>query len=163
MIIFCFNPKHNRETLQEFNDRVQEYCLDEGAVALEASCSGGYLLLKVVTVNSAPIEVPDGTPMIIPAVRKLNSDDKDWEEQLESFCQQEEGKATDEDPVRDVSDVKVVMNDRDPTKGWAVMTVIIGEVDMSPEGQQGEEQQVEVLPPSEVPPSDTAVTPGFQG
>lgn len=162
MNIFCFNPKHNRESLQEFNDRVQEFCLDSGAIGVEATAVGGYLMLKVLTLDGMD-EIPEGMPTVMPSVRKMDAEDKDWEEQLISFCEQEEEKATEDDPVREVADVKVISNEKDLTKGWAIITIITGEVEQeeapvngegAPEGgEQEEEQQA----------SGGSVTPGFNG
>lgn len=163
MNIFCFNPKHNRESLQEFNDRVQEFCLDSGAVGVEAMAVGGYLLLKVVTLDGMDGEIPEGMPTVMPSVRKMDADDKDWEEQIMSFCKQEEEKATEDDPVREVADVKVISNEKDLTKGWAIITVITGEVEQeevpaNPEAgdpQEGEQEEQQA--------SGGSVTPGFNG
>lgn len=163
MNIFCFNPKHNRESLQEFNDRVQEFCLDSGAVGVEAMAVGGYLMLKVLTLDGMDGEIPEGMPTVMPSVRKMDADDKDWEEQIISFCEQEEAKATEDDPVREVADVKVISNEKDITKGWAILTVITGEVEQEElpvkEGEQEEEEQE----PQEEQQTGGSITPGFNG
>lgn len=161
MEIFCFNPSTNRETLKEFNERVQEFCLEEGAVAITPSVFGKTLVLAITTVGDSPDAV-GGMDTIMPAVLAVDSKDTDVEEQLGRLMQREREKATDEEPVREPTDLRVLQNGHDTMKGWAICVMVTGEIRLDSEdedegggedegGDEGEVHEAEVLPPGAQP------------
>jgi len=161
---FCFNPSTNRETLRDFNERVQEYCLETCATNIVAQCSGKYLFLKVFTAEDLEEDqIIPGTPTVMPAVRMAEAKDAEWEEQLIALIEQEEGKATEEDPVRDVIDINILQNGHDSTKAWIIATIMTGELDgdvVPEEGEEGEQND----PENDQPPGPDLSSPsvGFQ-
>jgi hypothetical protein len=137
---FCFNPSTNRETLRDFNERVQEFCLEQGAINVVAEAAGKYLILKIATLEDQELPdgvVPEGIPTVMPAVRMLDGKDADWEEQITALMEMEESKASEEDPIREVIDVRVVQNGFDVNKAWAIGIIVTGEID--PQTQDGED------------------------
>lgn len=157
MYVFSFNAKHNRESLREFNDRMQEYCLDSGVVSIVPSVVGGTLNLKVSTLDdmrdiptpeqiaAMPPEQDVSIPTLLVSVRAMTTKDGDWEEQIASFIKQEEDKATEEEPIREVIDVTLMQNYEDPSKGWAIITVVTGDIDLreavQDEGDEGNDPE----------------------
>lgn len=142
MIPFCFNPSTNRESLKSFNDRVSEYCLDQGAVQIVPQAFGQYLILNVWTEEDLD-DVPPGTPTLTASVLQLNSKDGDVEEQMEKLQEREASKATDSDPVREPSNVVVLANPANPMTGWAICITVTGELMMEEVPQSDEERKEE--------------------
>jgi hypothetical protein len=131
MVTFCFNPSAKRESLKEFNDRVQEYCADNHVVEINAHAAGKYLCLNTVPVEEDPEwdydddGVCQPREVIIPVVLPLDSADDDWEEQLELMTQRENNKKGAGFLKRKVVDQHIIQNGSDSAKAWAVAIVVV--------------------------------------
>ncbi len=140
MYTLVYNPSTNRESLRSFNDRLAECCLDENAIQIQPQSVGGALVINVWTPGDIE-NIPDGTPTMLASILPLNMKDPDIEEQLDKLREREEAKATDEDPIREATNVVVLPNHSVSIMGWAIVLVITGEIDLENSQQEGEEEQ----------------------
>lgn len=148
MITFCFNPSSKRESLKEFNDRLQEFCLDDGAITIKSYAVGKYVCLAVSTVDDLKVDdvaLDDAGevipfPTIMPVVLGLSSEDGNWEEQIELLVEREKKKASVENDQRDLIDVLFLQNGFDPSKAWLIVFFNTGEIDPPEFGEEGGEE-----------------------
>lgn len=138
MYTFVFNPSTNRESLRDFNERVAETCLEESAIQIQPQSVGGMLVLNVWTPQDVE-HLADGTPTLLASVLPISGKDADVEEQLDKLQEREARKATEEDPVREPSNIITLPNYAQPGNGWAVVLVVTGEVDTGNEDDEGDE------------------------
>lgn len=154
MFTFVYQPKANRETLKEFNLRVQEFCAENPVVSIDATAFGTNLIIQGTTADDIDA---DDVPTLTATTRTLSADDADLEEQLDGLIAQETAKhhAAGEDgdpnlPVRFI----VVQGDR---RAWVVLVCINGVAEDGGDqggGGGGAEEPVPVGPPPAA---------GFQG
>lgn len=148
MITFCFNPSSKRESLKEFNDRLQEFCLDDGAITIKSYAVGKYVCLAVTTVEDLKVddvmEDDNGEvipfPTIMPVVLGLSSEDGNWEEQIELLIEREKKKAAVDDDQRDLTDVMFLQNGHDPSKAWLIVFFTTGEIDPPEFKEEGDDE-----------------------
>lgn len=155
MYTFVFNPSTNRESLRDFNERVAETCLEESAIQIVPQSVGGMLILNVWTPQDVE-SVPDGTPTLLASVLPINGKDADVEEQLDKLQEREARKATEEDPVREPTNIIMLPNHAVSVNGWAVVLVVTGEL---AEGEDDDEEDDEDDGDSPVPSFTPEVIP----
>ncbi len=136
MEVFVFNPRLQRETLQQFNERVQEFCLQHAVVQITPASIGSNLVLSLLMAED--LDQP-GMPTFMPAIRPIKTDDADLEEQLSKFLEGERRKSTEDEP-RIPSQLLIVERKDKADVGWAVMVILNGEADDEDEGDDGEEE-----------------------
>jgi hypothetical protein len=144
MFVFVFQPKANRETLREFNARLQEFCADNPVVSIDACAFGPNLIIQGVTADDTDSE---NVPTFTAVVRTLEPDDTDLEEQLDGLIDQEKMKhdaaGEDGDPNLPMK-VVVVETER---RSWAVLLCINGVAeDGGDEGDDDDDGPEEVAP-----------------
>lgn len=151
MFTFVFQPKANRETLREFNERVREYCVDNPVVSLDANEFGGNLILQGTTADDMDA---DGVPTFTATVRTINGDDTDLEEQLDGMIGQEmEKHKSDSDDSDPNLPVKFIIASGEK-RSWVVILCVNGVSEDGPEdGDDGEG----------TPEPHPAPAAGFQG
>jgi hypothetical protein len=123
MFTFVYHPKANRETLREFNARVQEFCAENPVVNIEALHIGDNLMLQGSTADDMDV---DGVPTLTAVVRTIDQDDADLEEQLDGLIQQAL-QSHNEDPEKGDPNVPVkflvISADK---RAWVVMLCVNG-------------------------------------
>lgn len=134
MEVFVFNPRKNRETLREFNARIQEFCLDNPVVGITPASLGSNLIISLLLADDLD---QGGLPTYMPAVRSMKTDDIDLEEQLAAFLRGEREKNAQNDP-RIPSQLVIVERKDKPEDGWAVLMIVNGEANDEDEGGGGD-------------------------
>ncbi len=139
MFTFVFQPKANRETLRDFNNRLREYCAETPVVSIDASAFGPNLIIQGTTADDVDAE---GVPTFTAVVRTLDPLDNDIEEQLDGLIDQEFEKHPKSDEEADEKDpnlpVKFVICSSEK-RAWAVLICINGEAEDDAGGDQGDE------------------------
>lgn len=138
-----YNPKTKRESLQDFNARLQEYCAEVPVVSASASTVGSALILSLLTADDAG---HPGQATLTVIVRKIDSEAVDLEESLTSMIEHAEKAATDEVPNDPVGMLTVERKDK-PGEGWAVLLCVNGEVGPPEEGELEPDDQVKEAVP----------------
>jgi hypothetical protein len=155
MFTFVYQPKANRETLREFNARLQEFCSENAVVNIEALHVGDNLMLQGTTADDMDV---DNVPTLTAVVRTIDPADSDLEEQLDGLIDQEMAK---HDPESEKGDPNLpirfilVQTDR---RAWAILVCVNGvaedEGDDGGDGGDGEGEPQPAGPPAAA---------GFQG
>lgn len=147
MFTFVFQPRANRESLKEFNLRVQEFCAENPVVSIDATAFGPNLILQGATADDMDTE---DVPTLTATTRTLSAEDADLEEQLDGLIAQETAKhhAAGEDgdpnlPVRFI----IVQGEK---RAWVVLLCINGIAEDGENGGGeggGDEEPAPVGPP----------------
>ncbi len=154
MFVFVFQPKANRETLREFNERLREYCAEQPVVSLDAQSFGGNLIIQGTTADDMDV---DGVPTFTATVRTINSEDNDLEEQLDGLIGQEMEKHKPEDDAEGDPNLPVkIIIAAGEKRSWAVVLCVNGIAEDDDQGGSGEDGDE----PQPVGPAPAA---GFQG
>jgi len=158
MFTFVYQPKANRETLREFNARLQEFCSENPVVNIEALHIGDNLMLQGSTADDMDV---DNVPTLTAVVRTIDPADADLEEQLDGLIAQEMAKHNPESeegdpnlPIR----FAIVQTER---RAWAVLVCVNGVAEDEEEGGGGGEDGGDGGEPAPVPAGPVAA--GFQG
>lgn len=156
MFTFVYQPKANRETLREFNARVQEFCAENPVVNIEALHIGDNLMIQGTTADDMDV---DNVPTLTAVVRTIDPSDSDLEEQLDGLIEQEMAKHAPESetgdpnlPVRFI----VVQSER---RAWTILVCVNGvaEDEDDDEGDGDKDGDDSPQPAAGVPAA------GFQG
>ena len=126
-----YNPKTKRESLQDFNARLQEFCAEVPVVSVNASTIGSALILSLLTADDAG---HPGQATVTVVVRKVDSEAVDLEEHLIAMIEHAEELGTEEAPNEPVGLITVERKDK-PGEGWAVLLCVNGEVG-PPDGEE---------------------------
>ena len=155
MFTFVYQPKANRETLREFNARLQEFCSENPVVNIEALHIGDNLMLQGSTADDMDV---DNVPTLTAVVRTIDPADSDLEEQLDGLIEQEMVKHNPEaengDPNLPIRFV-LVQTER---RSWAILICVNGVAE--DEGDEGDDGGDESEPK---PAPETPAAAGFQG
>lgn len=152
MFVFVFQPKANRETLREFNERLREYCAEQPVVSLDAQAFGGNLIIQGTTADDVDA---DNVPTFTAVVRTINSEENDLEEQLDGLIVQEMEKHKPDEADGDPNmPVKIIIAAGEK-RSWAVMLCVNGIAEDGEDegGGGGDAEPQPIGPPSA----------GFQG
>jgi hypothetical protein len=156
MFTFVYQPKANRETLREFNARVQEFCSENPVVNIEALHIGDNLMLQGSTADDMDV---DNVPTLTAVVRTIDPADSDLEEQLDGLIEQEMAKhnpdAENGDPNLPIKFI-VVQTER---RSWAVLICVNGVAEDEEDGGGDGGGDGEGEPQPAGPPAAA----GFQG
>lgn len=154
MFTFVFQPKTNRETLREFNERLHEYCAENPVTSVEATVFGTNLIIQGTVADDMDV---DGVPTFTATVRTLDPDDVDLEEQLDGLIAQELAKHPTEDDDGDDPNmpVKFIVASGEK-RSWVVLLCINGVAEDGDDDADGggEDGPVPIAP---------VATPSFQG
>jgi hypothetical protein len=123
MEIFTYNAKKPRESLEDFNQRLREYCDDAPVVAIQPQVIGAQLVIPLTTADD--VEAMPGAQTLMPHVVGLDGLDDMLEETLTDVLGEIE--ETDDEQDSKIPYQLVTMSRADlPSQGWGVFIMING-------------------------------------
>lgn len=132
MEIFAYNPRKPRETLAQFNDRLQGFCLDHAVIGLNPQILGGQLLVSVTLADDA--NTADANTLMA-MVMEIDSADEKLEEYLSEAKESIEQAHRDEDPRLPI-DVRILPREDNPSGGYAIFFIVNGTVDAGEDDEE---------------------------
>jgi hypothetical protein len=153
--IYVFNPRANRETLKDFNERLKAFCDENPVIRVKAQVAGPNLVIQMLVADElstvapthgvAAIDPESQAPStLLPVVFSIDTDAKDLEEQMagirDSFLKDFAKSKDAADGVWPM-DFDVLVRGDKPEKGWVVMHGINGAVDLEDDAEEGAEEE----------------------
>mgnify|MGYP006295112173 CR=1 FL=1 len=129
MEIFCYNPRKPRESIDQFNDRIQSFCLDHAVIGMNPQILGGQLVVSITLADDA--DMADANTLM-PLIMEVESTDESLEDFLTEAKVNIEQAHRDSDPRLPI-DVRLLPREDSPSSGYAVFYIVNGSVDAAEE------------------------------
>jgi hypothetical protein len=139
MNLFTWNPGAQRESLDEFNTRVQGFCLEDGAAICKVDCGlvGNQIVLSLLDADDVPFETQGMAVMpVVFLIRDPAS--VTLEDEVNEVVAAIKAAHSEDDPRIPVG--FQVLTTADNKRAYLVITVMVGEVSAADDSGEDDEQ-----------------------